>query len=312
MNTNFTERFPKIIYDSDRKIYFYAEKKKEISNRMKNRIEKLNIPKVYLTLWVNNDRKTPNGLIAVALDNKQRKQYYYSTVHIITRQKEKMKRMIKFMRVLPKLRRQVSADILSKRYSKVFLVSNMINILDKTYMRIGNLKYHHENNSHGLTTLRMNNAKLDKENKCVIFKFHGKHQVFQTKRLKDDHVYDFIRKLKRRNKDQDWLFMYYNDRSKKNVRISSTDINEYIHRVIGNFTCKDYRTYGANVHFLDGLKRFNSIGKAYNYTSEKLGNTTSTLRNSYVFPCIIDMYRVMDKKQFKSISLKKIMKDNSK
>ena len=151
MNTNFTERFPKIIYDSDRKIYFYAEKKKEISNRMKNRIEKLNIPKVYLTLWVNNDRKTPNGLIAVALDNKQRKQYYYSTVHIITRQKEKMKRMIKFMRVLPKLRRQVSADILSKRYSKVFLVSNMINILDKTYMRIGNLKYHHENNSHILS-----------------------------------------------------------------------------------------------------------------------------------------------------------------
>lgn len=308
---NFTERYPKVVYDMERNVYYYPGKKntkKVISKKLISRINSLKIPKVYSTLWVN-DEINPNGLLAIALDSKNRKQYYYSNDHVMRREEVKLKRTYEFICNLSGLRRMVARDMIpssSGMLSKQYVISNMVYILEKTYLRIGNKRYLDQNNSYGLTTLKPEFVSLKRPDQ-VTFNFHGKHQVIQVRNIHNSKIYDFIKRMK--SKRETYLFVDSNG-----IRITSGDINEYLNK----FTCKDFRTYGANTLFVDELKSHSSkfpdkkpeilIRKSIERVSEQMGNSVGVLKKSYLFPCISETFKEIPLKQFKNLSLKNIIK----
>ena len=75
-------------------------------------------------------------------------------------------------------------------------------------------------------------------------------------------------------------------------KIKSIEVNEYL----GEYTCKDFRTYGANKEFhkylcaLDNTNIKKNIAEAIKYVSELLGNTVLICRKSYISPVLISKY----------------------
>ena len=270
---NFTDVNPKILLVNDK--YVYAKTKREIPRRTRELIKSLKIPRVYTTLWVSS---RDSDILAIALDKNKKKQYYYSQEWISQQDSKKGERLKRFTRELPRLRRRIRRDLRLNDYSKKYVISNLLLILELTCMRIGNMKYLKSNNSFGLTTLKREHVKLVKPHE-IRFTFKGKHGVNQKKIIKDKRCYEFIRKML--DKRTEFLFEYENKTTSRFHRISSDDINSYLHEILPGITCKDFRTYGANKWFAHYL-RFHDNTKALRLTSEKLGNTVNTLKKSYL------------------------------
>lgn len=291
---NFTEINPKIIRDSSGK-YVYDKTKKEISKKMDKRIKDLKIPIVYTTLWVSKDSKS--DIQVIALDSKQRKQYFYSDKWISKRHNEKFLRMYKFVEKLPKLRKHVEQDINVKSFSKQKTMAFMVLIMDLTNIRIGNKKYLDQNESFGLTTLKKEHV-ITKGN-TTKFIFRGKHGIHQELTIDNPKITNFIKKSLKA--PTEWVMKY---QSSDNLfyRVSAQDVNNYIHSIIGeDFTCKDFRTHGANKTFLKTLQELDipeserqtkkNVSIALEKTAESLGNNKATSKKSYVMDYIIDEYQ---------------------
>ena len=95
----------------------------------------------------------------------------------------------------------------------------------------------------------------------------------------------------------------YLDEHNEVVDVKSNDLNEYIQDLMGEeFSAKDFRTWAGTMIAaiaLDELGAVNekeqklldkNIKEAVNRVSERLGNTPSVARSSYIDPRIIDTY----------------------
>jgi len=290
---DFTRRNKEIYLEDE--IYRYRQTNKKISNMSLKRIKKLGIPPGYDTIWLSGD---PNENIQViALDSKGRKQYFYHKNWTEQRHHEKFERMYKFLKKLPLLLKKVEADSNLRGFKKDKMIAFMIKIMNESYIRIGNKKYYDQNESFGLTTLKREHLKF--KNGKLLLLFHGKHNVRQEIEIKEENTVRFLNRLYKLNFD--WI-MKYKNADGLYYRVSAQDVNNYIHDVIGSdFTCKDFRTHGANKIFLESLKSFSSpnsikemkqnISKALNCTAEKLGNNKATSKKSYVMEYIINEYQ---------------------
>ena len=75
--------------------------------------------------------------------------------------------------------------------------------------------------------------------------------------------------------------------------ITSKEINNLIHP----FTCKDFRTYGANKECFKFLKKCDTVDvdknikAAIKHTSNHLGNTDSICKKSYISPVLLKKYK---------------------
>lgn len=274
--------------------YVYAKTAKPILKKHKTVIESLGIPLVYKKVWLSKD--SLSSIQAVALDGKNKKQYFYSSSWIESRNALKFKRMYKFSVLLPKLMECVKEDARSSD-SKTRTMAYMIKILELTNIRIGNKKYMDQNESHGLTTLKKEHVTF-KGGSCVI-EFRGKHNVEQSLNITDVDIIKFLKANMLR--PTDWVMTYSKDSSNGAIdyyAVSAQDINNYIHDKIGDMSCKDFRTYGANKTFVDILKSANvnstnvkkNVSHALECTAYKLGNNKATSKKSYVMDEIIDAY----------------------
>ncbi|NBO36942.1 hypothetical protein EBU91_05365, partial [bacterium] len=156
------------------------------------------------------------------------------------------------------------------------------------------------NKTYGLTTLRQKH--LIPTTNGYRFSFVGKsnqkHQIDVPKRYQ--HVLSqFIT-----TKKNDPLFYYYQSSVKLKQLISSEELNEYLKEYMGNeFTCKDIRTYSANLifvnTFLKNVKKNNQmvtdskvINKivliSINESAHQLGHTKTISKKNYISNKLID------------------------
>jgi len=258
-------------------------------------IQFMKIPKAYETVWLSKNKES--NIQAIALDSKNRKQYYYSKEWIANRSSEKFQRMYKFMKKMPLLDKSIQTDIKQKMDTKTKTMAIMLKIVQLTHIRIGNKKYMDQNSSSGLTTLKKSNV-LKCNNSSTVLKFTGKHKVEHTIEIKDPTIAKFIKHNLTTPKD--WI-MKFKSSDGEYYRVSAQDLNDYIHSIIGDgFSCKDFRTHGANVTFYETLKSLvfpetpskikSNIIKAMDVTAVKLGNNRSTSKSSYVMDHIILTY----------------------
>src|SRR5205823_3616118 len=88
------------------------------------------------------------------------------------RDRSKYDRIADFARVLPKIRRRTRADLKRPGLPREKVLAAVVQLLEKTLIRVGNEEYVKQNRSFGLTTLRDRHAKV--HGKKIVFKFRGK------------------------------------------------------------------------------------------------------------------------------------------
>ena len=274
--------------------YYYTDTKKEVCSVDQERINKLRIPPAWTDVWVSKDSKSK--LQAYGYDVKGKKQYIYHENHIKKSTKKKYDRLSKFIDKMSKLEKSIEKDMKIKEYSREKVIALMLFIMKHIHIRVGKECYVKMNKSYGLASLRKKHMTL-KDGK-IIFKFKGKSNKHLTYKFRSERVFNMLKKLKTFPSER--LFQYKEDDNYK--RLTYSDLNEYLKNNMGeDFTCKDFRTYAANVAFIKHILQFQTIPKtkketkdnikeAIEYTSDLLKNTPSIAKKSYISHTIIQKY----------------------
>ncbi len=259
------------------------------------RINDLAIPPAYQKVWIC---PFENGhLQATGIDARGRKQYRYHVKWRAVRDENKYGRMTDFGKALPKIHRQVKKDIKLPGLSKEKVLAAIVELLEKTLIRVGNEEYAKENQSYGLTTLHNKHVQI--KGSHVHFEFKGKSGVYHQADFNDPKLAKIIKNC--RDLPGHELFEYLDASGGDRHLIRSEDVNEYLQSITGeDFTAKDFRTWYGTVlaaQALNEFKEFDSEAEAKRNVSEaiekvaaRLGNTKAICRKCYIHPAILECY----------------------
>jgi DNA topoisomerase-1 len=259
-----------------------------------NRIKALAIPPAYKNVWICPQ---PNGHIqATGLDERGRKQYRYHPKWREVRDENKYTRMMVFGQALPKIRARVEEDIKKPGFPREKVLAAIVQLLEKTAIRIGNEEYVKQNKSFGLTTFRNRHAKV--EGADLRFKFKGKSGKYHDIELHDRRLARLIGKLQDLPGQE--LFQYLDEDGNPHT-IDSADVNAYLKEISGeDFTAKDFRTWTGTVLASLALQEFEAVDsqaqakknvlQAIENVAERLGNTPAVCRKCYVHPAVLNSY----------------------
>ena len=258
------------------------------------RIKTLAIPPAWTDVWICAD---PSGHIqATGRDARGRKQYRYHAGFRSRREQAKFKSLAEFGAALGALRRQVDRDLGGNALTRERVLAAVVSLLDQTYVRVGNEGYARDNKTFGLTTLRCRH--VDVQGQRLRLKFTGKGGKAFDVSCCDPRLARVIRRCQ--DLPGQLLFQYENGDGKPSA-ISSNDLNDYLRVATGlDATAKTFRTWGASVMAADALaalpapasaREFGAlVNEALRPVAEKLGNTVSVCRSSYVHPVVLQAF----------------------
>lgn len=259
------------------------------------RINSLHIPPAWQQVWI-----CPYNfghIQATGLDEEGRKQYIYHPQWTQLSQEHKFSKMERFGELLPKIRSHVRADLNAEGLVRRKVLATIVWLLEHSFIRVGNEEYRKENDSFGLTTLRMKHATITPDK--VIFDFTGKSGVQHVVSVKNHKVVSVIKACSELPGYE--LFQYLDSHQNK-YTIDSADVNEYLHEMTNQaITAKDFRTWGGSVLALGILDKFGphgnekqadkNIATAVKYVAGHLRNTPKVCRSYYIHPVVIESYR---------------------
>src|SRR5882762_9893728 len=205
------------------------------------RIKSLVIPPAWTDVWICTD---PRGhLQATGRDARGRKQYRYHPRWREVRDEVKYGRLIAFAQTLPRIRARVAADVRRAGLPREKVLAAVVQLLEKTLIRVGNEEYARHNKSFGLTTLREKHAKIN--GSMMRFEFRGKSKIEHAIDLRDKRLARIVKAC--RDLPGYELFQYVDDDGDRQV-VDSADVNAYVREVSGqDFTAKDFRTWAGTV-----------------------------------------------------------------
>ena len=262
--------------------------------RTRARLRALVLPPAWTDVWISTDPIA--HLQATGHDAAGRKQYRYHKDWTTERNSTKFHRMLAFAEVLPSIRRRTRRDLMGPACCRPRVLATVVELLGKTYIRIGNEEYARTNKSHGLTTLKDRHVKV--RGRKLRFAFRGKSGVFQTIEIEAPQLAKAVQQCQ--DLPGQTLFSYRDDQHR--VRsLSSSDINRYLGEISGGpFTAKDFRTWAGTLtaaQALDDLPPARSktagnkvIVEAVDSVAEALGNTRAVCRKCYIHPAVFDAY----------------------
>lgn len=258
------------------------------------RIKALVIPPAWTDVWICPD---PNGhLQATGRDARGRKQYRYHARWRRVRDEVKYGRLIAFAEALPGIRRRTDADLAKPGLPREKVLATVVQLLEKTLIRVGNEEYARENGSIGLTTMKDGHARV--EGSAVRFTFRGKSRIQHAIDLRDARLARIIKAC--RDLPGQELFQFVDDRGETEC-VGSADVNAYLRDVTGqDFTAKDFRTWAGTVLAAQALADLRCaassteakrrVAQAIETVARRLGNTRAVCRKCYIHPAILDAY----------------------
>lgn len=259
-----------------------------------DRIARLAIPPAWKDVWICPN---PRGhLQACGRDARGRKQYRYHTGWRQVRDESKYDQMLTFAMALPVLRRQIAKDLSASGLPRRKVIAAVVQLLEKTLIRVGNDEYARDNNSFGLTTMRNRHVQVSRS--TLRFRFRGKGGKSHDIAFNDVRLAGIVRRCQDLPGHE--LFGYIDDEGKVQD-IGSADINAYLREVTGqDFTAKSFRTWAATVLAACAFQEFpeysssarakRNVNQAIEAVAGVLGNTPAICRKSYIHPAIVDAY----------------------
>jgi DNA topoisomerase I len=259
-----------------------------------HRIKALAIPPAWTDVWIC---PTESGHIqATGRDARGRKQYRYHPRWREVRDEVKYGRLIAFAEALPRIRARTRSDLQRPGLPREKVLAAVVQLLEKTLIRVGNEEYARQNGSIGLTTMRDGHAKVAGQK--VRFEFRGKSRIHHAVDLDDKRLARVVKAC--RDLPGYELFQYMDDDGARQV-IDSADVNDYLRNVAGDqFTAKDFRTWAGTVLAAEALAAAASfktqreakrnVVAAIESVADRLGNTPAVCRKGYIHPAILDGY----------------------
>jgi DNA topoisomerase-1 len=260
------------------------------------RIRALAIPPAWVDVWICPE--AAGHIQATGRDARGRKQYRYHAHWREARDGTKFNQLVAFGKSLPRLRACVDADLGRAGLPREKVLAAVVDLLDRTHLRVGNVEYVRANKSFGLSTLLDRHVGFDGGG--LHLKFRGKSGVWHERAVSDRRLARVVRRC-RDLPGQD-LFQYVNgDGVPRSV--GSADVNEYIRQAAGaEFTAKVFRTWAGTVKAAVKLAAKDipeskaaasrAVVEVIKEVAADLGNTPAVCRKSYVHPAVIDAFVV--------------------
>src|SRR5690606_13855373 len=196
------------------------------------------------------------------------------------------------------MRRVTGQHLRKRKLDRDKVMATMLRLLESAFFRPGSETYSKENASYGLTTLRHKHLSINGDE--IIFEYTGKSGQEQEKHIVDKKLAKIVQEI---DDMQGYEVFKYLDEDDNIIHVKSDDLNAYIHEVMGEeFSAKDFRTWAGTMIAAIALDELGVVDKkdqksldknikeAVNRVSERLGNTPSVARSSYIDPRIIDDY----------------------
>ena len=257
------------------------------------RIKSLVIPPAWTDVWICADAS--GHLQATGRDARGRKQYRYHPQWTRVRDETKYGRTAQFAKSLPGTRARVASDLNKPGLARERVLATIVRLLERTFIRVGNVEYARTNKSYGLTTLQDRHVKIAGAN--IVFRFRGKSGKSHEVHLSDRRLSQLIRRC--RDVPGQHLFQYLDERGEQRL-VRSTDVNEYLRTISGNdFTAKDFRTWAGTLLAARALQEVQAAGQQLNKAAAQravqavaaqLGNTPAVARRCYIHPAILDAF----------------------
>jgi len=258
------------------------------------RIRALAIPPAWIDVWICRDPK--GHLQATGRDARGRKQYRYHPEWRVYRDETKFDRMQAFAAALPKIRARTFADLAKEGLPREKVLATVVQLLEKSLIRVGNEEYAKTNGSFGLTTMR--DQHVDVRGSTLRFEFRGKSGKRHSVGVNSRRLARIVKQC--RDLPGHELFQYIDDNGRRQD-VNSADVNAYLQEIAAEeFTAKDFRTWSGTVLATTALREFEKpasmaqakrdVVKAIDAVAGVLGNTPAVCRKSYIHPAVIDAY----------------------
>ncbi|MEM0517615.1 MULTISPECIES: DNA topoisomerase IB [Aequorivita] len=259
-------------------------------------IESLIIPPAWTAVEINENKNA--DLLVTGRDDKDRKQYIYHPNYIEKQNSKKFDRIVDFANQLEHMRRVTGQHLRKRKLNREKVLATMLRLLETAFFRPGSETYSKENETYGLTTLRSKHLTINGDE--IIFSYNGKSGQEQEKQIVDKKLAKIVKEV---DSLQGYEVFKYLDENNNIIDVKSDDLNAYIREVMGDeFSAKDFRTWAGTMIAAIALDELGVVDKkdqklldknikeAVNRVSEKLGNTPSVARDSYIDPRVIDDY----------------------
>lgn len=255
------------------------------SVRNKDRITALVIPPAWQDVWIC---PTPKGHIqAVGRDDAGRKQYLYHADWTTARDAEKFENLAAFGHRLPAVRDRVDRDLRRRGLPRERVLALVARLLDETLIRVGN-EASTARDSFGLTTIESRHVEV--QGSAVAFEFTGKSAVEHQVELRGQQLAKLISACD--DADGPQLFCYLDGDDV--VDVTADDVNAYLRDAGGpDISARDFRTWGGTVTTVQDLgpllpedRTAAAFLAAIDVAAERLGNTRTVCRASYVHPVV--------------------------
>jgi DNA topoisomerase-1 len=258
------------------------------------RIAALAVPPAWRDVWICPDAL--GHLQATGRDARGRKQYRYHPRWRQVRDEVKYGRLLAFAKALPGIHERTAADLRRQGLPREKVLAAVVQLLEKTLIRVGNDEYARDNDSYGLTTFHDRHAKVFGDS--VRFEFRGKSGIKHSVDLHDARLARIVRRCQ--ELPGHTLFQYL-DGERRRQTVGSADVNGYLRSISGaDFTAKDFRTWAGTVlaaralaevaSFTSQRQARRNILRAIESVAGRLGNTTAVCRKSYIHPALLDAY----------------------
>lgn len=259
-----------------------------------DRIRSLAIPPAWTDVWISPHE---NGHVqATGRDARGRKQYRYHPAWTTAQEQSKYERVVSFAKRLPKIRRRVARDLRKRGLPREKVLAAIVQLLEKSLIRVGNDEYARANGSYGLTTMRDKHVQI--RGSSIRFRFRGKSGIESDIELESPVLARIARKCQELPGQE--LFQYVAEDGHV-VDVGSADVNEYLREIAGmEISAKDFRTWAGTklaAQVLEEFEDFDSnaaakrnVTRAIERVASRLGNTRTVCRKCYVHPAVIEAY----------------------
>jgi DNA topoisomerase-1 len=267
---------------------------KNISAETLSRIEALVIPPAWTDVWICDFAE--GHIQATGRDTRGRKQYRYHRDYRAHQDDTKFTNIVEFALALPKMRRRVHKDLSLRGLPREKVLATVVQLLERTLIRVGNREYAEHNHSFGLSTLLNKHASHCGEG--VRFTFVGKSGVQHNVEVADHRLAKII--FNCRDLPGQHLFEFKDEHGEVHA-ITSADVNNYIRECSKqDFSAKNFRTWRGTVIAGLAFERLEKprtrsavkkmVAAVVKDVSLELRNTPATCRKYYIHPKLIQAF----------------------
>ena len=274
--------------------YYDEHDNRIVAPDMLDRIRSLAVPPAYEDVRIAGHQRA--HLQAVGRDAAGRTQYRYHPDWSHVRETQKGARLATLCEALPSIRQRVGRDLHLPGIERNRVIAAVVTLIDRTHIRVGCEDYVHSARSRGAATLLKRNMTRDGKGFKLTFRGKGGRQIETTIKATG-----LMRLHPRLMKLPGSRLFQYRDADGAIRKITAGQVNAYLTEIAGTgLSAKDFRTLAATSLAATRLAalppepskrgRRAQIGSVMSEIAERLCNTPTVVRKSYVHSLLIDAF----------------------